>query len=94
MEFLSVFCNWHFRHHWKKHQSWKGLVFVVHDKVSFLDNQFLIANPFHQHAHVLDDSFVDNHIHRCGASTSYPPAGYPYDFCARGYGTRPADDER
>ena len=92
VEFLSVFCNWHLRRHWKKHQSWKGFFFVVRDEVSFLDHQFLVANPFHQLAHVLDDSFVDNHFHRYEASTSYPPAGYPYDFHARGYGAHPADE--
>ena len=27
----------------------------MHDEVSFLDRQFLVANPFHQLAHVLDD---------------------------------------
>ena len=60
MEFLSVFCNWHLRRYWKKRQSWKGFVFVVLDEVSFLDHQFLVANPFHQLAHVLNDFFVDN----------------------------------
>ena len=92
MEFLSVFCNWHLRRHWKKHQSWKGFVFVMHDEVSFLNHQFLVANPFHQLAHVLNDSFVDNHFHRYGVSASYPPTGYPYDFRVRGYGARPADE--
>ena len=62
------------------------------DKVSFLDHQFLVANPFHQLAHVLNDSFVDNHFHRYEASTSYLPAGYPYDFRARGHGARPVDE--
>ena len=71
----------------------KGFVFVVLNEVSFLDHQFLVANPCHQHAYVLDDSFVDNHFHRYGASASYPPASYPYDFRAQGYGARPADDE-
>ena len=66
----------------------------MHDEVSFLDHQFLVANPFHQHARVLDDFFVDNHFHRYGASASYPPASYPCDFRARGYGTHPANDER
>ena len=60
---------------------------------SFLDRQFLVTNHFHQLAHVLDDSFVDNHFHRYGASASYLPAGYPYDFRARGYGARLVDDE-
>ena len=64
------------------------------DEVSFLDHQFLVANPFHQLAHVPNDSFIDNHFHRHRAFASYPPVGYPYDFHARGYGARPADDER
>ena len=66
----------------------------MHDEVSFLDHQFLVANPLHQLAHVLDDSFVDNHFHRYGASAGYPLTGYPYDFHARGYGAHPVDDER
>ena len=64
----------------------------MHGEVSFLDHQFLVANPFHQLAHVLDDSFIDNHFHRYEASTSYPPAGYPYDFHAQGYGAYLADE--
>ena len=92
MEFLNIFCNWHLRRHWKKHQSWKGFVFVVLDEVSFLDHQFLVANPFHQHAHVLNDSFIDNHFHLYGAFASYLPAGYPYYFRARGRGARPVDE--
>ena len=62
------------------------------DEVSFLDHQFLVANHFHQLAHVLNDSFVDNHFHRYGASASYLPTGYPYDFRARGHGARPIDE--
>ena len=92
MEFLNVFYNWHLRRHWKKHQNWKGFVFAVLNEVSFLDHQFLVVNPFHQLAYVLNDSFVDNHFHRYGASASYLPTGYPYDFCARGYGARPVDE--
>ena len=92
MEFLNIFCNWHLHHHWKKRQSWKGFVFVVLDEVSFLDHQFLVANPFHQHAHVLNDSFIDNHFHLYGAFASYLPAGYPYYFRARGRGARPVDE--
>ena len=92
MEFLSVFCNWHLRRHWKKRQSWKGFVFVVLDEVSFLDHQFLIANPFHQLAHVLNDFFVDNHFHLYEASASYLPAGYLYYFRARGHGVRPVNE--
>ena len=91
MEFLSAFCNSHLHHHWKKHQSWKWFVFVVLDEVSFLDHQFLIANPFHQLAHVLNDSFVDNHFHLYGASASYLPTGYPYGFRAQGHEARPVD---
>ena len=64
----------------------------MHDEVSFLDHQFLIANPFHQLAHAPNDSFVNNHFHRHGAFASCPPVGYPYDFCAQGYGARLADE--
>ena len=62
------------------------------DEVAFLDHQFLVANPFHQLAHVLNDSFVDNHFHLYGASASYLPAGYPYYFRARGRGARLIDE--
>ena len=62
------------------------------DKVSFLDHQFLVANLFHQLAHVLNDFFVDNHFHLCGAPASYLPAGYPYHFCARDHGAHPVDE--
>ena len=92
MEFLSVFYNWHLRRHWKKRQSWKGFVFVVHDEVSFLDHQFLVTNPFHQLAHILNDSFVDNHLHLYGASASYLPTHYLYYFRARGHGVHPVDE--
>ena len=60
------------------------------DEVSFLDHQFLVANPFSQLAHVLNDSFVDNHFHLYGASASY--AGYPYGFRAQGHGVLPVDE--
>ena len=46
VEFLSIPCNCYHLHRWKKHQSLKGFAFVVHDEVSFLDLQFLAANPF------------------------------------------------
>ena len=62
------------------------------DEVAFLDQQFLVANPSHQLAHVLNDFFVDNHFHLCGASASYFPVGYPYLFHARGSGTRPVNE--
>ena len=64
----------------------------MHDEVSFLDHQFLVANPFHQLTRVPNDSFVDNYFHRHGASASCPPAGYPYDFRAQGYGACLADE--
>ena len=64
----------------------------MHDEVSFLDHQFLVTNPFHQLAHVPNDSFVDNHFHRYGASVSYPLAGYPHDFRAQGYEACLADE--
>ena len=64
----------------------------MHDKVSFLDHQFIAANPFHQLAHVLDDSFVDNHLPLYGMSASCLPAGSPYGLRAQGDGTRPIDE--
>ena len=64
----------------------------MHDKVSFLDHQFLIANPFHQLAHVLNDSFVDSHFHPYGASANYLSAGSPYGFRVQGDGAHPVDE--
>ena len=52
----------------------------MHDEVSILDLQSLFANPFHQLAHVPNDSFVDSHFYQHGASASYPLAGYLRDF--------------
>ena len=63
VEFLNIPCNWHRLHRWKKHQSLKGFAFIMHDKVSFLSLQFLVANPFHQLVRVLSDSFVDSHFY-------------------------------
>ena len=62
------------------------------DEVFFLDHQSLVANPFHQLAHVLNDSFVDSHLHLYGAFANYLPIGYPYYFHARGHGVRPVDE--
>ena len=55
VEFLSIPCNWHLLHHWKKHQSLKWFAFIVRDEVSFLSLQFLVANPSHQLVRVLSD---------------------------------------
>ena len=88
MEFLSIPCNWHLLHRWKKHQSWKGFAFVVHDEFSFLDLQFLVANHFHQLARVLSDSFVDSHFYQHGSFASCPLAGYLRDFPVPGCGAR------
>ena len=92
MEFLSVPCNWHLLHRLKKHQSLKGFTFVVHDKVSFLNLQFLIANPFHQLVRVLSDSFVDSHFYQHVSSASCPLAGYLRDFPVQGCGARLVDE--
>ena len=92
VEFLSIPCNWHLLHHWKKHQSLKGFAFVVHDEVSFLDLQFLVANPFHQLTRVPSDSFVDSHFYQHGLSTSCPLAGYLRDFPVQGYGAHLIDE--
>ena len=92
VEFLSIPCNWHLLHHWKKHQSLKGFAFVVHDEVSFLGLQFLVANPFHQLACVPSDSFVDSHFYQHGSSASCPLAGYLRDFPVQGYGAHLIDE--
>ena len=62
------------------------------DEVSSLDHQFLTANPFHQLAHALNDSFVDNHFHLYGASANYLPAGSLYGFRVKGDGAHPVDE--
>ena len=67
-------------------------VLVVHDEVSFLDLQSLIANPFHQLAHVPSDSFVDSHFYQHGASASCPLVGYLHDFHVQGCGAHLADE--
>ena len=92
MEFLIVVCNLHLRRHWKKRQSWMGFVFAVLDEASYLNHQFLVAEPFHQLAHVLRDLFFYNHSHLCGASASCLPVGCPCHFHARGRGDRLVDE--
>ena len=92
MEFLSIPCNWHPLHRWKKYQSLKGFAFVMHDEVSFLNLQFLVANPFHQLVRVLSDSFVDSHFYQHVSSASCPLAGYLLDFPVRGCGARFVDE--
>ena len=91
-EFLSIPCNWHPLHHWKKHQSLKGFAFVVHDEISFLSLQFLVANPCHQLVRVLSDSFVDSHFYQHISSASCPLAGYLRDFLVPGCGARLVDE--
>ena len=92
MEFLSIPCNWHPLHRWKKHQNLKGLAFVVHDKVSFLSLQFLVANPSHQLVRVLSDSFVDSHFYQHVSSASCPLASYLSDFPIPSCGARLVDE--
>ena len=64
----------------------------MNDKVSFLDLQSLVANPFHRLAHVPSDSFVDSHFYQHGASASYPLAGYLRDFYVQGCGAHLTDE--
>ena len=64
----------------------------MHDEVSFLDLQSLVANPFHQLTHVPSDSFVDSHFYLHVSSASYPLAGYLRDFPIRGCGARLVDE--
>ena len=63
----------------------------MHNEVSFLDLQSLIANLFHQLAHVLNDSFVDSHFYQHVSSVSCPLAGYQRDFPIPGCGARLVD---
>ena len=92
MGFLIIVCNLHLCRHWKKRQSWKGFVFAMLDEVSFLNHQFLVAELFHQLAHVLSNFFIDSHFHLCGAFASYLSVGYPCYFHAQGHGARPVDE--
>ena len=64
----------------------------MQDEVSFLDLQSLVANPFHQLAHVPSDSFVDNHFYQHGVSASYPLAGYLRDSHVQGCGALLTDE--
>ena len=66
----------------------KGFAFVVHDEVSFLSLQFLVANPSHQLVRVLSDPFVDSHFYQHVSSASCPLAGYLRDFPVLGCGAR------
>ena len=63
----------------------------MHDEVSFLDLQSLVANPFHQLAHVPSDSFVDSHFYQHGVSASYLLAGYLRDSHVQGCGAHLAN---
>ena len=92
MEFLSIPYNCYHLHRWKKHQSLKGFAFVVHDEVSFLDLQFLVANPFRQLVRVPSDSFVDRHFYQHGSFASCLIAGYLRDSPVQGYGARLVDE--
>ena len=64
----------------------------MHDEVSFLDLQFLVANPFHQLVRVPSDSSVDSHFYQHGSSASYPLTGYLRDFPVQGCGARLVDE--
>ena len=64
----------------------------MHDEVSFLNLQFLVANPFHQLVRVLSDSFVDSHFYQHVSFVSYPLVGYLRDFPVRGCGARLVDE--
>ena len=64
----------------------------MHDEVSFLDLQFLIANPFHQLDRIPSDSFVDSHFYQHGSSASCPLVGYLCDSRVQGCGAHLADE--
>ena len=66
----------------------KGFAFVMHDEISFLSLQFLVANPSHQLVRVLSDPFVDSHFYQYVSSASCPLAGYLRDFPVPGCGAR------
>ena len=92
MEFLSISCNYHPLHRWRKHQSLKGFAFVVHDEVSFLSLQFLVANPSPQLVRVLSDPFVNSHFYQHVSSASGPLASCLRDFPVAGGGARLVDE--
>ena len=92
MEFLSIPCNYHPLNHWKKYQSLKGFVFVLHDEISFLSLQFLVANPSHQLVCVLSGPFVDNYFYQHVSSASCPLAGCLRDFPIPGCGACLVDE--
>ena len=64
----------------------------MQDKVSFLDLQSLVANPFHQLAHVPSDSFVDSHFYQHEASASCLLVGYLRDSHVQGCGALLTDE--
>ena len=64
----------------------------MYDEVSFLDLQSLVANHFHQLAHVPSDSFIDSHFYQYEASASYPLASYLRDSHVQGCGAHLADE--
>ena len=70
----------------------EGVCFCCTQRSLFLDHQSLVANPSHQLAHVLNDLFVDNHFHLCGASANYLLASYPCHFHVQGHGAHPVDE--
>ena len=92
MEFLSIPCNYHPLHRWKKHQSLKGFTFVVHDEVSFLSLQFRVANLSHQLVRVLNDPIVNSHFYQHVSSASCPLASCLRDFPVPGCGARLVDE--
>ena len=64
----------------------------MHNEVSFLDLQSLVANLFHQLARVPSDSFIDSHFYQHGSSANCLLAGYLRDFHVQGCGARLADE--
>ena len=64
----------------------------MHDEVSFLSLQFLVANPFHQLVRVLSDSFADSHFYQHVSSASCPLASCLRDFPVAGGGARLVDE--
>ena len=64
----------------------------MHDEVSFLSLQFLVANPSYQLVRVLSDPFIDSHFYQHVSFASCPLADYLRDFPVPSCGARLVDE--
>ena len=53
-------------HHWKRHQSWKGIASVVLDGVTSSSHQYFVAWLYYHFAHGVCDFPFKNCFHLCG----------------------------